>query len=228
MGEIIGEPIYRKNNEENQKRSKMQFDMLSKIVSTWKGYERFVPIIKKLYVDSYEIILDIMNKGKCKVLCHGDFWSNNILFKFDTQDKPCDLRFVDFQMSRVASPVIDIIYFINSSVQHNVWINNKEKLIGEYYKSFEETANSLDIQIPISVEDIYEEIDDKWYYNFTVASFIMAAVVADPSEAFEIEKLEGDVDGSFFEKALRGKRYGELYRKKLIYFEEKGYFKDLI
>lgn len=34
------------------------------------------------------------------VLCHGDLWANNILFKYDADKRPVECCFIDFQMAR--------------------------------------------------------------------------------------------------------------------------------
>lgn len=34
------------------------------------------------------------------VLCHGDLWANNILFKYDTDKKPVECCLIDFQLAR--------------------------------------------------------------------------------------------------------------------------------
>lgn len=34
------------------------------------------------------------------VLCHGDLWANNILFKYDTEKKPVECCLIDFQLAR--------------------------------------------------------------------------------------------------------------------------------
>nr|XP_024215545.1 uncharacterized protein LOC112210431 [Halyomorpha halys] len=46
------------------------------------------------------------------VICHADFCNNNILYKFDENEKPIDCVFFDFQFSNYGSPAIDISFFL--------------------------------------------------------------------------------------------------------------------
>ncbi len=48
------------------------------------------------------------NQSKLAVICHGDLWWSNVLFKYDSDTAaamavPVEVKFIDFQSSRVAS-----------------------------------------------------------------------------------------------------------------------------
>ena len=43
-------------------------------------------------------------EGPIDTCCHGDFWSNNILFSYDEEGKVDDLILVDFQLLNYGHP----------------------------------------------------------------------------------------------------------------------------
>ncbi|XP_053692987.1 uncharacterized protein LOC128741299 [Sabethes cyaneus] len=46
------------------------------------------------------------------VICHGDCWISNILYRQKITSNQKDLKFLDWQVSRCGTPVIDLSYFI--------------------------------------------------------------------------------------------------------------------
>ncbi|XP_058454916.1 uncharacterized protein LOC131432586 [Malaya genurostris] len=46
------------------------------------------------------------------VICHGDCWISNILFRQRNKQIPNELKFLDWQVSRCGTPVIDLSYFL--------------------------------------------------------------------------------------------------------------------
>ena len=47
---------------------------------------------------------------------HGDAWGPNFLYRYDSADRsrPSDIRLLDFQLMRLASPVLDLLFFLYS------------------------------------------------------------------------------------------------------------------
>jgi hypothetical protein len=44
--------------------------------------------------------------------CHGDFWSNNLMFKYDADGKVVDTILVDFQLINYGHPAYDVLYML--------------------------------------------------------------------------------------------------------------------
>ncbi|XP_966814.1 uncharacterized protein LOC655205 [Tribolium castaneum] len=63
---------------------------------------------------------------------HDDFWVNNILFKQSTNE----VKFIDFQRPRYASPVRDLIFFLFTSVENHVLESSCDDLLQLYYENF--------------------------------------------------------------------------------------------
>uniref|UniRef100_A0A182ISP3 CHK domain-containing protein n=1 Tax=Anopheles atroparvus TaxID=41427 RepID=A0A182ISP3_ANOAO len=69
-----------------------------------------------------------------KVLNHGDFWTNNIMFKYQGKEL-VDAIFVDFQNCVVGSPIIDLVYFLASTPAYDVLQQHKDELVFTYHET---------------------------------------------------------------------------------------------
>ena len=64
-------------------------------------------------------------KNSFAVICHGDLWLSNILFKYGAtynessgeDAKPTEVKFIDFQSARFASLATDLVLFLFTSVR---------------------------------------------------------------------------------------------------------------
>lgn len=79
-----------------------------------KGDEEYLAKAKKFYEkDVLNVAADCVDyEGPATVISHGDSWQNNIMFKYDTDGKPIETSFIDWQATRHAAPIIDLVYFM--------------------------------------------------------------------------------------------------------------------
>ncbi|XP_058804534.1 uncharacterized protein LOC131671813 [Phymastichus coffea] len=82
----------------------------------------------------WEKVLSIVPEEPWVAISHGDFWVNNMLFQQENGQVK-DIKFVDFQMTRVSSPTIDLPYFLCTSVEIDVMENYFDELLDIYYDS---------------------------------------------------------------------------------------------
>ncbi|XP_055609036.1 uncharacterized protein LOC129756254 isoform X2 [Uranotaenia lowii] len=72
-------------------------------------------VIKRLFRfrDEYgAAMVECCLNREAAVVCHGDCWISNIMFRRETKLHSTQLNFLDWQVSRCATPVIDLSYFI--------------------------------------------------------------------------------------------------------------------
>lgn len=69
-----------------------------------------------------------------QVLNHGDFWTGNLLYRYE-KNELADVIFIDFQNSVVGSPIIDLIYFLTSSVAYDVVASSRDEIIFTYHET---------------------------------------------------------------------------------------------
>lgn len=72
--------------------------------------------VKKLFeTEPIKVAADCIDAeltGPAAVITHGDAWQNNIMFRYDCDGKPTEACFIDWQISRCSSPIIDIVYYM--------------------------------------------------------------------------------------------------------------------
>ncbi|KAK5642417.1 hypothetical protein RI129_008584 [Pyrocoelia pectoralis] len=83
---------------------------------------------------------------KYSVINHGDFQMRNMLFKYGDSSQPhhpTALCMIDWQLSRLASPALDILFFLSVCSDKNLREHHYDNLIQEYHKSFSSFLKQL-------------------------------------------------------------------------------------
>jgi len=86
------------------------------------------------------------------VIIHGDFWSNNILFKYTDSDetKPTAVRFVDFQLTRRGNIFEELQYFMFTSTTPIFRKEHLPSVLNTYYTAFTETLDLINCPRPLN------------------------------------------------------------------------------
>ena len=113
-------------------------------------FESFSEKLKSISETDHQKVYN--NRKYCRVLNHGDLWSNNILIKncsSSVHKYQYQVMLVDFQLIRYVPPILDLLKFylisINSrtkkeyTLRHflDIYYNDLEKLLSSYLSSFD-------------------------------------------------------------------------------------------
>ncbi|KAB7500114.1 hypothetical protein Anas_04970, partial [Armadillidium nasatum] len=100
-------------------------------------YEKCVKWLSKHSQEMVDFYIEVFSSKKpFDVLVHADCYTNNLLFKYNEDNIPVDVRLVDLQLSVKATPVADLLYFLYSSISGDFRSQNMKTLITAYYESF--------------------------------------------------------------------------------------------
>ncbi|KAL3277100.1 hypothetical protein HHI36_012458 [Cryptolaemus montrouzieri] len=152
------------------------------------------------------------------VICHGDCWNNNLLFKYEGKDcsKPSDICFVDFQMSMLDTPVKDLSYFIYTACDKST-LDQIELILHTYHESLKTCLK----QLGSKRDDLftYHQLKEHWkkYSSFGLVSspFIVKAELCKSDEApdlVEITEQRKDIS-NIFDFKLKDE---EEYKRRMI------------
>lgn len=142
-----------------------------------------------------------------KVLNHGDFWTNNFLFKYDADDKtPIDVCFVDYQMSFYTSPGHDLNYFLNTSPNNVVRKTQREHIIQLYHRTF--AAELRQLQSPqadrLTLQLLEEQVRRRELFGLAAATGILPLVLMTRGggDDVSIESMASEETRAALQKAL--------------------------
>ncbi|KAJ8965961.1 hypothetical protein NQ317_009603 [Molorchus minor] len=92
-------------------------------------------------------IFDAMFEKYRNVLCHGDLWAANILFRFDSDQEPTDCRIVDYQLTRYCPPAHDLLCLLYVNTNQETRNTHMPQLIDDYYRELKDIFETHDFDL---------------------------------------------------------------------------------
>lgn len=166
------------NPENRGGRSEIHF---GKQLNQVKNLIPLMPQFKNSVNDIQNKLDDLYNKASelvkpssvINVVCHGDIWGNNILFKYGEQgnkERPVDAKLVDLQMLFYSSPITDLLTFFYTNTTQSFRQENVHKLLQIYYESFSSVLTTLGISVPgFTLKFLLEDFNRKRFYGLASA-----------------------------------------------------------
>ncbi|KOB77867.1 putative Juvenile hormone-inducible protein [Operophtera brumata] len=121
--------------------------------------------------------------GKSNVLCHGDYWINNIMFKND-ENNETKVCFIDFQVMRFSSPLTDILHFLFLCTDSAFRTAYFDDLMIDYYDSLKAFLNaySIDINSVYTKEDFDDDCKTFLPFGFLLAMIELRILTTTPED----------------------------------------------
>ncbi|XP_043498951.1 uncharacterized protein LOC122522182 [Polistes fuscatus] len=193
-------------------------------VKNWPNFEKYAEkidkISDKLYFETCKVIKQ--RDDEFNVINHGDFWVNNMMFRYNEERKPIDHIFVDFQLCVYGSPALDLQYFLSTSPNNEVYENDRETLIKEYYSTLCNMMKQLDCKTsPPSMEKLQKRINDYEIVAMISSFAILPLVLIDRNEAKDINEIMG-TDGGYDDSAYKTDIYRKVICKRIPYYDQLG------
>ncbi|XP_034657858.1 uncharacterized protein LOC117894754 [Drosophila subobscura] len=125
------------------------------------------------------------------VICHGDFWNNNILYRREPRSNlVVEAKLIDFQLSRYASPVLDLVHYLFTSTEKQLRDEHLPELLDIYYDTLSGKIGSCGL----NADDIYpRSVFDRQFQLFGVFGMIMASLslpffISNANEVIDIDE----------------------------------------
>lgn len=127
------------------------------------------PLHKSILKLQSEILADPMAKERPKddsftVIAHADFRKSKILFKYNGTGSVIQAKLIEWYLSREASPVLDLIHFLVTSIPIEIFQDNDDTLLNSYLEKLNNQLSSSKSGRLYNRLELDEDIDYYKYY----------------------------------------------------------------
>lgn len=187
-------------------------------------FKSFLDYIKPLEGKVHQTVKALRKASGIEVLCHGDFWINNILVRPGDHES---VRLIDLQAGDLTSPAVDVWSFIYTSLELSIIDDHVEELLHLYCKSFVEELTSLKLsqkQIP-SEKEVMEDLTSRELYGFLIANLYLPALLAESESIQDLETVsKEDIMNESFMKTMQFSGLKERLKKLISICTKRGLF----
>lgn len=180
-----------------------------------------------------DVVVDIVQAepaGKYGVIGHGDCWINNILYKYEDSTNPkspSEICFLDWQLSHVGSPVLDLSYFIFTSTDKELRDKHYDHLIQEYYNSLSSFLRELgsDPEKMLPYKVLQEHLKKFSVFGLYMSMSLLQLMTSEVDEIPDVHNSTSidNVMEKFNYKSQNVEKYHERIRPVILDFVKFGY-----
>ncbi len=118
------------------------------------------------------------------VVVHGDYWKNNILYSYDDDGSVTGAKVIDWQATRIGSPVVELIYFFVSSVPCDLFKMHKEEFYGLYLDTLNETWSKLKFDCEFTKDEFEQQLNKYKRVFVNILPGFVFLILADETQLY--------------------------------------------
>lgn len=190
----------------------------------------------KLFKIMFKCVVDV--EEPWAVLCHGDLWINNLLFKYNKSNVCEGVKLVDLQTMRYSSPVIDILHFLYTSTEYKLREKYMDQLLLDYTVSLLKTMQRLtghygtDPKVfNLELDGIRRQMQEKALYGLGICMWLMPAVTFHPDKIPDLDAVSlSDFENSNQADAMTQMQTPEYHtrmKETVMEFMNRGYLNNI-
>ncbi|CAD7006679.1 unnamed protein product [Ceratitis capitata] len=201
-----------------------------------------IGMIEQLKEELYQKIMhSINNASDCvSVMCHGDLYVNNIMFKSNVDDDGVNqtdrkaVKFFDLQAMRYTSFIFDILHFMFTSTKRELRDAHTNRLLETYRYALHTRLEQLlvshehmaSVRQTFSLENIIKEFSAHALYGLAVSMWVLPAVTFDPNNIPNLDAISEAIPKA--NKIKVTQKLTEEYHTRIkdlaLEFHQNGYF----
>ncbi|XP_075145779.1 uncharacterized protein LOC142220487 isoform X2 [Haematobia irritans] len=165
------------------------------------------------------------NPYEFNVLNHGDLWVNNIMFQYHEDGSLKETYFIDFQMGRYGSPAQDLLYFLISSTNLDIKIQQFDNFIAYYHRELIDHLQLLKYQGQLpKLKDLHMALYKYDYWAYTTISLLVPIVLCESRDDANVDSLVNENSDDFRQAMYSNPEYAKCMGTVIPWLDGRGAF----
>lgn len=161
-----------------------------------KGEMQIIRNIRKNFPENFRSAVSAPDAEPFAVFCHGDFWNNNIMFQYNSEDslEPQQAILIDWQLGQYCSPATDLTYYLYSSTEQQLRTDHFDDLLHDYHESLSDLLERLDgnASQQFSFNDLERQLQTFGIYGLILAPTLIQIVTVKANDLPDMNSLTED------------------------------------
>ncbi|XP_042218372.1 uncharacterized protein LOC121863698 [Homarus americanus] len=167
------------------------FSIAEELLHKVEGYEVAEQWIIKNKGDCSSILASqLMRNAKFDVICHGDCWNNNLLFRYNEVGDPVEVILLDLQMNRVASLATDLNYLLYTSLHGKDRKAHVYDYLASYYEAFTKVMEAGGKDSTFTLPELHQEYKNKQEYGVIFGLFTVGVMLAEGNDIPDMDEFK--------------------------------------
>lgn len=152
-----------------------------------------ITFLRNNFKDIFRLSVSGANAEPFTVFCHGDFWNNNMMFQYDSDDsfEPKRVVIIDWQLSQYCSPVTDLTYYLYSCSEQPLRTAHFDDFLHIYHDSLanllQRLGGSADKQF--SFNTLQSQLNRFGIYSMVMAPFLIQVVTVKAEDLPDVDSI---------------------------------------
>lgn len=163
------------------------------------------------------------------VLCHGDFWTNNMMFQYNSDDslEPQSVCVIDWQITQYSSPATDVAFYIYSSLEQPLRTAHFDDILHDYHDNLADLLQRLggNPVAQFSFDVLQSQLKEFGIFGLTMAPVQIQIMTVNDEDIPDMDALTMDnAEGFDFMANSSLEAYNVRMRDVIRDFVRRGYF----
>ncbi|KAG8301223.1 hypothetical protein J6590_058219 [Homalodisca vitripennis] len=193
---------------------------LAEYTKTSDIFNKYTDLIRDCSTTMLDKVAEVVKprRDEFNAMNHGDGWANNMMFRYNDKGSPCEVRLLDFQLTRYASPVTDIVYFIWTSANDDVRTRRINELYELYVEELNKNLKHINRSESLSHEEVKVVVKRLIPLSFVMGVIIQIFIGENAPENIEALFIKGQEEESYqiYKSAFSNERFRKIRLPKLI------------
>lgn len=183
---------------------------------------------EKLRGRQFELLLKVTRAepGQLNVFAHCDMWINNVMFQGRDEHTSTDVKLIDFQICRWASPAMELFFFLITSCSAKVFVAEWDNLITYYHGVLVSAMEALKCNTRVDgLKEFKSDLDSRGVLGVIFLGEALLYCIADPALDLSVDFMTGQTAEAedVRKQIFSSKEFVEAVDILLPFFDKKGY-----